>query len=89
MMAGNAVPSQGNTGPRDLSAEVHAHFASPAPSGLVISARVQLPDAEGVAEIDVFDALKSLLARNGAERAHLEVWREGGNGAVLTNGRML
>lgn len=81
-----SVPSSGNTGPRDFSAEVHAHFASPAPSGLVIAARVSLPDDEGIAEIDVLTALRELLARNGAEHGRVEVWREGGNGIVLTSG---
>ncbi len=56
-------------------------------SGPVIAARITLPDDEGVAEIDVFDALRELLERNGQERAQLEVRREGGNGAVLTNGK--
>jgi hypothetical protein len=57
-------------------------------TGLDISARLRLPGDEGVAEIDVFTALKELLDRSGESRAQLEVWREGGNGAVLTNGRM-
>lgn len=54
---------------------------------LVVSARVILPDSEPVAEIDVFHALQELLSRNGLEKCRVEVWREGGNGAVLTNGR--
>jgi hypothetical protein len=83
-----SVPSAGNSGPRDFSREVRAHFASPAPSGTVITARVVLPDDEGIAETDVFTALKELLARTGQQKAQLEVRREGGNGAVLTNGRM-
>lgn len=55
--------------------------------GLVVNARVTLPDSEPVAEIDVFHALRELLSRNGLGSCRVEVWREGGNGAVLTNGR--
>jgi hypothetical protein len=56
-------------------------------SEYVIAARVRLPGDEGVAEIDVFTALRELMSRNGLEHFQVEVWREGGNGAVLTNGR--
>lgn len=56
-------------------------------SEYVIAARVRLPGDDGMAEIDVFTALRELLERNGMDRARVEVWREGGNGAVLTNGR--
>jgi hypothetical protein len=84
--AGKSVSSSGNSGPRDFSDGVRAHFASPAPSGFTIAARVRLPDDEGIAEIDVLTALRELLDRNGAERGRVEVWREGGNGMVLTSG---
>lgn len=82
-----SVPSAGNTGPHDFSAAVRAHFTSPVPSGLTITARLVLP-GEGIGEIDVFNALRELLARSGQEKAALEVRREGGNGPLLTNGRM-
>ena len=82
-----SVPSAGNTGPRDFSAAVHSNVTGRG-TGFVIAARVRLPDDEGVAEIDVFEALKSLLASRGQEKARVEVWREGdGNSPVLTSGR--
>lgn len=84
-MADKSVPSEGNTGPRDFSAEVHSNVTGRG-GGLVIAARVRLPDDEGIAEIDVLTALRELLARNGAEHGRVEVWREGGNGIVLTSG---
>jgi hypothetical protein len=55
-------------------------------SDFTIGARVRLPDDEGIAEIDVLTALRELLGRNGTD-GRVEVWREGGNGVVLTNGK--
>jgi hypothetical protein len=84
-MADKSVPSSGNTGPRDFSAAVRSNISGRS-GAFAIAARVTLPDDEGVAEIDVLTALRELLARNGSEHGRVEVWREGGNGAVLTAG---
>jgi len=53
---------------------------------VTIAARIGVPDDEGVAEIDVFTALRELLGRNGVPDGLVEVRREGGNGPVLTSG---
>lgn len=67
-MASKAVPSSGNTGPRDFSAEVGGQFAAPAPPPM-ITARIFLlgDDAEKVSAADVSAALAELLVRLGAE----------------------
>lgn len=65
-LRGKAVPSSGNTGPRDFSAEVHGNFASPAPAP-AITAQIFLDagDADKVTAADVHAALAELLAREG------------------------
>jgi hypothetical protein len=83
-MTDKHVPSSAGGGPRDFSAAVHSNITGR--GGFAIAARVTLPDDEGVAEIDVLTALRELLSRNGSGHGRVEVWREGGNGAVLTAG---
>lgn len=67
-MAGKAVQSAGNAGPRDFSQQVRAHFASPAPM-LAFTARIYLADEEAgkISAGDVAAALAALLAREGVE----------------------
>jgi hypothetical protein len=68
-MAGKAVPSTGNTGPRDFSAEVHSHFAKPPEPGTPgsITMRVALSEADAgkVTSMDLAAAIIALLARHG------------------------
>lgn len=72
--ASKAVPSSGNTGPRDFSAEVHSHFASRPPQPH-ITVQIWLSDeeAEKVTAADVSAAVNELLARLGVERGQIEV----------------
>lgn len=67
-MSGKAVPSSGNTGPRDFSAEVHGNFASPVPAPAIV-ARIFLADEDAakVAADDVHAALQEMLAGLGVQ----------------------
>jgi hypothetical protein len=73
-VADKSVPSSGSTGPRDFSAEVSSHFASPAPQPH-ITVQIWLSDEEAakVTPADVSAAVSELLARLGVERGQVEV----------------
>lgn len=61
-------------GPRDFSAEVHAHFAQPLPVPH-ITVQIYLSDEEAdkVAAVDVEAAVEELLARLGVGRGQVSV----------------
>lgn len=75
-MAGKAVPSSGNTGPRDFSDAVHANFTQPPaqpPVGAVhLEVHIYLGESERdkIGPADLHAAITELLARNGVDKAH-------------------
>lgn len=80
-MADKSVPSSGNTGPRDFSAQVRANFA---PAARVPHITVQIwlseEEAEKVTAADVSAAVSELLARLGVEQGQVDVSGPDGGG---------
>jgi hypothetical protein len=69
-----AVPSSGNTGPRDFSAAVRANFASRPPQPhITVQIWLSGEEAEKVTRADVSAAVSELLARLGVDRGQVEV----------------
>jgi hypothetical protein len=72
-MASKAVPSSGNTGPRDFSAEVSSNFAGRVPplkSGAVyMEAKIYLAEeaAGAITVQDVFEAIADMLRKHGID----------------------
>lgn len=76
-MAGKAVQSSGNTGPRDVSDAVHANFAQPpavAPDLPVhFTATVHLAESATFTVQDLFDAIIAALKARGVPAEHHNV----------------
>lgn len=73
-MADKAVPSLGNTGPRDFSAQLHSNFTAPVPQPH-ITVHIYLSDEEAakVSPADVSAAVGELLARLGVDQGQVDV----------------
>lgn len=95
-MAGKAVPSSGNTGPRDFSDAVHANFARggevKTPPSLWVHVYLSESEREKVSAEDLFAVIADLLGRQGVDMAQsfIESWRRQDDGipVALCTGKM-